>query len=256
MLWLLKIFVGMLVGTLVGLTGLGGAVLLLPILIFGLGIPPIVAVGSDAAFNALTKLGAGFFHWRRGTVNWRLVSALSLGSIPGAFAGVVLLARLRSAYGSEVNDFLRILIGILLVCVPLLLLLEGRLERYFVPWKKSGGASSTGVSAIGLLAGLLVGMSSVGSGSVILVLLALIIEGSPAELVGTNIVHAIVLTAFASFLHLRLGTVDPTLVFPLLIGSVPGALLGVRISSLLPGLWLKRTLCFVLFAAGAKMLFI
>jgi len=255
-LWLLKIFVGMLVGTLVGLTGLGGAVLLLPILIFGLGIPPIVAVGSDAAFNALTKLGAGFFHWRRGTVNWRLVSALSLGSIPGAFAGVVLLARLRSAYGSEVNDFLRILIGILLVCVPLLLLLEGRLERYFVPWKKSGGASSTGVSAIGLLAGLLVGMSSVGSGSVILVLLALIIEGSPAELVGTNIVHAIVLTAFASFLHLRLGTVDPTLVFPLLIGSVPGALLGVRISSLLPGLWLKRTLCFVLFAAGAKMLFI
>jgi len=255
-LWLLKIFVGMLVGTLVGLTGLGGAVLLLPILIFGLGIPPIVAVGSDAAFNALTKLGAGFFHWRRGTVNWRLVSALSLGSIPGAFAGVVLLARLRSAYGSEVNDFLRILIGILLVCVPLLLLLEGRLERYFVPWKKSGGASSTGVSAIGLLAGLLVGMSSVGLGSVILVLLALIIEGSPAELVGTNIVHAIVLTAFASFLHLRLGTVDPTLVFPLLIGSVPGALLGVRISSLLPGLWLKRTLCFVLFAAGAKMLFI
>jgi uncharacterized protein len=83
---LLKALIGAVVGVLVGLTGLGSGVLLLPILIFGLGIPPIVAVGSDAAFGALTKLGAGFLHWRQRTVNWGLVRSLALGSIPGALA--------------------------------------------------------------------------------------------------------------------------------------------------------------------------
>ena len=117
--FLLKIWIGLLVGTLIGLTGLGGGVLLLPALIFGLDVPAIIAVGSDAAFNALTKIGAGFLHWRHGNVNWRLVSALALGSIPGAFGGLLLLAHLRSVYGSEVNDILRSFIGVLLVCVPI-----------------------------------------------------------------------------------------------------------------------------------------
>src|ERR1700680_4445879 len=96
---LLKALVGTIVGALVGLTGLGSGVVLLPVLIFGLGISPIVAVGSDAAFSALTKLGAGFLHWHQRTVNWRLVRFLAVGSIPGAFGGVLLLARLRAGYG-------------------------------------------------------------------------------------------------------------------------------------------------------------
>src|SRR5258708_16849296 len=121
-LFLLKIMIGMLVGSLVGLTGLGGGLLLLPILIFGLGVPPIITVGSDAAFNALTKIGAGFLHWRYGNVNWRLVSALSLGSIPGAFGGVLMLVRLRTVYGSEVNDILSTFIGGLLFCLPVFFL--------------------------------------------------------------------------------------------------------------------------------------
>ncbi len=97
---LLKAVIGVVVGVLVGLTGLGSGVLLLPVLIFGLGIPPIVAVGSDAAFSALTKLGAGFLHLRQHTVNWRLVRWLALGSIPGAFGGVLFLAQLRMVYGN------------------------------------------------------------------------------------------------------------------------------------------------------------
>ena len=255
-LLLLKIVIGMLVGTLVGLTGLGGGVLLLPILIFGLSVPPIVAVGSDAAFNVLTKVGAGFLHWRHGNVNWRLVSALSLGSIPGAFAGVLLLARFRSVYGDGVNDMLRILIGVLLVCVPLLLLAEEPLKKRFSHWNQSGRPSFTRLSVIGLFSGLLVGMTSVGSGSIIMILLLLLTTYSPSVLVGTDIIHAVALTGFTSFLHLRLGTVDPALVFPLLIGSVPGSLIGVRLSTLVPKLWLKRTLCFILLATGARMLFV
>src|ERR1700726_1925650 len=117
---LMKALIGTVVGTLVGLTGLGSGVLLLPILIFGLGIPPIIAVGSDAAFSALTKLGAGFLHWHQRTVNWRLVRFLAVGSIPGAFGGVLLLARLRAVYGNGVNDILKVVIGALLVFIPLL----------------------------------------------------------------------------------------------------------------------------------------
>jgi uncharacterized membrane protein YfcA len=255
-LFLLKIMIGMLVGTLVGLTGLGGAVLLLPILIFGLGVPPIIAVGSAAAFNVLTKIGAGFLHWRRGNVNWRLVSALTLGSTPGAFAGVFVLARLRSIYGSGVNDFLTTFIGVFLVFVPILLLAEEPLEKYISRWKRSEQPSYLGVSVMGLFSGFLVGMTSVGSGSVIMMLLVLFTVFPPTMLVGTDIVHAIVLTGLTTFLHLRLGTVDPTLVFPLLIGSVPGSLIGVRLCTVIPKPWLRRTLCFVLLATGARMLFV
>jgi uncharacterized protein len=109
---------------------------------------------------------------------------------------------------------------------------------------------------IGLFSGFLVGMTSVGSGSIIMVSLLLFTMYSCRMLVGTDVVHAAVLTGFASFLHFRLRTVDPTLVFPLLIGSVPGSLLGVRLRVTIPKLWLKRTLCFILLATGARMLFV
>jgi uncharacterized membrane protein YfcA len=251
---LLKILIGTLVGTLVGLTGLGGGVLLLPILIFGLGVPALIAVGSDAAFNALTKIGAGLLHWHRGTVNWRLVSALSLGSIPGAACGVLLLARIRSVYGGAVNDFLKVFIGVLLIGIPLLLLFQRPLEKSFALGERLARFSFAAVSALGLFAGILVGMTSVGSGSIVMVLLLLFTPCSPAILVGTDIIHAFVLTGFTSFLHLRLGTVDSALVLPLVIGSVPGSLLGVRLSTVLPSPWLKRVLCIVLLATGARML--
>ena len=99
---------GLVVGILVGLTGLGGGMVLLPLLISVLGVPPILAVGSDAVINCITKIGAGGLHWRQGNVNWRLVLGLAYGSIPGAILGVLILARVRVAYGNGVNDFLRL----------------------------------------------------------------------------------------------------------------------------------------------------
>src|SRR5438132_5924925 len=146
---LLKAGVGTLVGTLVGLTGLGSGVLLLPILIFGLGIPPIVAVGSDAAFSAFTKLGAGFLHWHQGTVSWRLVRSLAFGSIPGAFGGVMLLAHLQTVYGNGLNDVLRFIIGVLLVCIPLLLLFQGTSNKPVIGVGQLVPSSWIGVSLIG-----------------------------------------------------------------------------------------------------------
>jgi uncharacterized protein len=103
-----KLAVGLIVGTLIGMTGLGGGVLLLPVLIFGFGVPPIVAVGSDMLCNFVTKIGAGVLQWRTGAVHWRMVGALATGSIPGVLVGVTSLAHLRNLYGSGINDILKV----------------------------------------------------------------------------------------------------------------------------------------------------
>ena len=114
---LLKVLIGFIVGTLIGLTGLGGGVLLLPMLIFGLRIPAIVAVGSDAMFNFFTKIPASIMHVRKGTVRRRVVLAMAVGSIPGSYLGVAFLQHLRHVYGNGVNDFIKSAVGMLLVLI-------------------------------------------------------------------------------------------------------------------------------------------
>src|SRR5579883_2475134 len=209
------VLIGLVVGILVGLTGVGGGVILLPILIFGLKVPPLVAVGSDAAFNALTKIGAGFFHWRAGNVSKRLAVYLGCGSLPGALIGVLVLNELRADWGSEINSFLVRFIGALLVCISFLLLSQG---------------------------------------SIVIVLLLLFVQRPVVVLVGTDVVHAIALTGFTGLLQLNFGNVDPWLVAALLVGSVPGSLIGVKISNRLPSPWLKRALCALLLLTGIRML--
>jgi uncharacterized membrane protein YfcA len=107
---------------------------------------------------------------------------------------------------------------------------------------------------IGLVGGFLVGMTSVGSGSIIMMLLLLFYSYTPRVMVGTDIVHAVILTGFTSLLHYRLGNVDPKLVGCLLIGSIPGGILGSYLSTRFPVLWLRRVLCIVLLGTGARML--
>jgi uncharacterized membrane protein YfcA len=251
-----KILIGLMVGTLVGLTGLGGGMLLLPLLIFGLHVPPIVAVGSDALINFVTKIAAGYLHWRQRTVNWAIVRALAKGSIPGAIAGVVLLAQVRARYGDGVNDFLKNGVGVLLVAIPMLLVVKKQLSQSVPGFQLPKANSAGGIIAIGALAGFLVGFTSVGAGSVIMILLLLFYGFAPAALVGTDIVHAVLLTGTTSLMHLRLGTVDLVLVSSVLLGSIPGGLLGTRLTARVPVYWLKRVLCVVIFITGAKMLWV
>src|ERR1700719_745510 len=123
-----KILVGFVVGVLIGLTGIGGGVLLLPILIFGLRVPAIVAVGSDAVFNFFTKIPASLLHLKRGTVRRKVVVALALGSVPGSAAGVAVLIHIRHLYGDGVNSFIKTAVGVLLIVIPTLLLLQRRIE--------------------------------------------------------------------------------------------------------------------------------
>jgi uncharacterized membrane protein YfcA len=249
----LRVLIGFIVGMLIGMTGLGGGVLLLPILIFGLHVPAIMAVGSDAAFNFVTKIGSGIVHLKKGTVRRRVVLALAAGSAPGSIAGVSLLSHLRNVYGSGVNDFIKSAVGILLICIPILLLMQRRIEDH-VATRPPTAKSFAGMAVIGLVAGFLVGMTSVGSGSIIMMLLLLFYSYAPKVMVGTDIVHAVILTGVTSFLHFRLGNVDPKLVGCLLIGSIPGGLIGSNLSTRVPVLWLRRILCAVLLATGARML--
>src|SRR5271157_4195248 len=250
---LAKILIGFAVGTLIGLTGLGGGVLLLPTLIFGLRVPAIIAVGSDALFNFLTKIPAGILHLRKGTVLRKVVLAMALGSMPGALLGVSFLQHLRTVYGTGVNDFIKSAVGLLLVCIPTLLMFQGRIEERLAK-RQPTLKSFVGMSFIGLGGGILVGMTSVGSGSIIMMMLLLFYSFAPKVMVGTDIVHAVILTGVTSLLHWRLGNVDLPLVGSLLIGSIPGGILGSHLSTRVPVLWLRRILCAVLLVTGARML--
>src|SRR5208283_1486705 len=129
---LLKVLIGFSVGTLIGMTGVGGGVLLLPMLIFGLHVPPIMAVGSDALCNFFTKIPASFMHFRKGTVRMKVVLALAVGSVPGSYLGVGLLVHLRQIHGAGVNDFIKSAVGLLLVIIPALLLFQRRIEDRLV----------------------------------------------------------------------------------------------------------------------------
>jgi len=248
-----KIFVGFVVGILIGMSGVGGGVFLLPVLIFGFRVPPIVAVGSDALFNFFTKIPASLLHLKRGTVRRKVVLALAVGSIPGSITGVKLLMYIRHLYGDGVNGFIKSAVGVLLIVIPTLMLFQHRIEESIEnrPPTMKGFA---GMAVIGLVAGVLVGMTSVGSGSIIMMMLLLFYSFPPKQNVGTDIVHAVVLTGVTSFLHFRLGNVDAGLVLSLLIGSIPGGLLGSHLATRVPMVWLRRILCTLLLLTGARML--
>jgi uncharacterized protein len=240
----LKVAIGFGVGTLIGMTGLGGGVLLLPLLIFGLKVPAMLAVGSDALFNFLTKIGSSWVHLRKGTVRRKVVLALAVGSY---------LAHLRETYGTGVNHFITTAVGILLIAIPLLLLFQQQIESHIVnrPPTMKG---FVGMVFIGLVAGFLVGMTSVGSGSIIMMLLLLFYSFPPKVMVGTDIVHAVVLTGVTSAMHWHINNIDFKLVAMLLIGSVPGGLVGSYLSTRVPMLWLRRILCALLLMTGIRML--
>jgi uncharacterized protein len=248
-----KIIVGFVVGVLIGLTGVGGGVLLLPVLIFGLRVPAIVAVGSDALFNFFTKIPAGLLHLKKGTVRRKVVIALAVGSVPGSIAGVQLLVYIRHLYGDGVNNFIKTAVGILLILIPMLLLFQRRIEER-VANRPPTLTGFVGMAGIGLVGGFLVGMTSVGSGSIIMMLLLLFYSFPPKINVGTDIVHAVILTGVTSMLHWHLHNVDPGLVVSLLIGSIPGGLLGSHLATRVPMLWLRRILCGLLLITGARML--
>jgi uncharacterized membrane protein YfcA len=245
---------GLGVGIVVGLTGMGGGALMTPILVLVFGVPPVAAVSSDLAASAVMKPFGGFVHARRGTVNWRLVLWLCVGSVPSAFCGVLLLRLLGD--DSSVQHTIQIALGVALVLAAAGLLLKSWAAR------RRGDAGPDGpivvrplaTALVGAAGGLIVGLTSVGSGSlIIVVLLALYPRLRANDLVGTDLVQAIPLVFSAAFGHALFGDLKLDLAAAVLVGSVPGVLIGSRISSRAPAGLIRSALVIVLLASALKL---
>ncbi|MGB6874407.1 MAG: sulfite exporter TauE/SafE family protein [Candidatus Acidiferrales bacterium] len=255
---LLALLIGLTVGIMVGLTGVGGGALLVPLLVLFLDIPPIIAVGTGAVFVAATKIGAAWSYYKRGHVDTRLVLRMSIGSIPGAILGVGVLAILRAHLGDGVNELLKILIGGLLILTPAFALFQKYLERTgkkalrdrLPPWI----TPRNGAVAVGFIGGFLVGMTSMGSGSIIMILLVLFYSRTLQTLVGTDIAHAVILALVAGIGHLALGDINFRLLAALLLGSIPAAWCAAHYATSIRTVWLRRVLFSVLVVAGLSML--
>jgi uncharacterized protein len=245
---------GLGVGIVVGLTGMGGGALMTPILVLLFGVPPVAAVSSDLAASAVMKPFGGFVHARRGTVNWRLVLWLCIGSVPSAFGGVLLLRLLGD--DSRVQHTIQIALGVALILAASGLVLKSWAARRR---GDAGPAEPIVVRPIptllvGAAGGLIVGLTSVGSGSlIIVVLLALYPKLRANDLVGTDLVQAIPLVFSAAFGHALFGELKLDLAAAVLVGSIPGVLIGSRISSRAPAGLIRSALVIVLLASALKL---
>ena len=249
---------GFLVGFLVGLTGVGGAALMTPLLILVGGVRPLVAVGTDLAYGAVTKAVGSLVHYRRQTVDINIAWHLGLGSVPGALLGVAVINALKgTAADGAIDRFISRALGLALMAVALSLLLRASPRQDSirdVPPRPSKGQRRLTV-LLGAGIGFLVGLTSVGSGSLIAAALVMIYPGLPLRrVVGTDVFHAMCLTTVAGLAHLGLGTVDFPLLGGLLVGSIPGVWFGSRLATRVPNRVLRPVLGSVLLGVGYKLI--
>lgn len=248
---------GLVVGFTVGLTGMGGGALMTPLLVLVFKVDPLTAVSSDLVASFVMKpVGAGV-HLRHGTVDLRLVRWLVLGSVPSAFAGVLLLNSLGS--GEQLQDTLKVLLGAALAVAAATIVVKS-----IVATRRGtdGGDDLAAIEvrplptvAIGIAGGLVVGMTSVGSGSLMIVLLLMLYPTLRAsQLVGTDLVQAIPLVGAASLAHLFFGDVELGLTTALLVGAIPGVFVGARLSANAPDHLIRPVLVAVLAASALKLL--
>ena len=247
---------GLVVGFLVGLTGVGGAVLMTPFLVLVLKLPPSLAIGTDLTYAAITKAVGSWQHWRQRTANVHLVALLAIGSIPASLVGVGLITVIRRAGD---NVWMEALLGrtlaVILILVSLSMIWRAIIQRPVRPSRPAQAQRPPWLTAIvGAVGGVAVGLTSVGSGSIVTALLTTFYQLEASELVGTDILHAALLTGVSALAHIALRNVDLSLVGLLLIGSLPGVLLGSRLAPRLPERWLRGGLGVLVFASAAKLL--
>ncbi|GAA0805610.1 hypothetical protein Sya03_22210 [Spirilliplanes yamanashiensis] len=245
---------GLGVGIVVGLTGMGGGALMTPILVLFFGVPPVAAVSSDLAASAVMKPFGGWVHARRGTVNWALVGWLCAGSVPAAFLGVLLLRLLGD--DAAVQNAIRTALAVALLLAAAGLVAKSwtaRRDRTAVPAPLTVRPVPTVL--LGVAGGLVVGLTSVGSGSLIIVALLVLYPMLRAnDVVGTDLVQAIPLVTAAALGHALFGDLHLDVAAAVLVGSVPGVLIGARVSSRAPAGLVRSALVVVLLASALKLL--
>ncbi|NKZ08820.1 sulfite exporter TauE/SafE family protein [Actinomadura latina] len=249
-----------LVAIIVGLTGMGGGALMTPMLVTFFGVSPLAAVSSDLVAAAVMKPVGSAVHYRQGTINMRLVGWLCAGSVPAAFSGVLLAKALGR--GDSVEKLISTAMGVALMIAAGGLVLRAYLaHRGRAGSAEDGGGEAPEVTVrpvptvlVGAVGGLVVGITSVGSGSLIIVaLLALYPALKANQLVGTDLLQAVPLVFAAAIGHLLFGDFRMEVTAALLAGSIPGVYLGSKISSRAPGGLIRRVLALVLVASSLKM---
>jgi uncharacterized membrane protein YfcA len=253
-----------LVGFTVGLTGMGGGALMTPILLIFFHINPTTAVSSDLVAAMIMKPVGGGVHIRRRTVRWKLVRWLCVGSIPTAFAGVFILH--ATGDNESIQNTTKLLLG-----MTLLLAAGAMVFKAWLQSRRSSQARTEGrptrvmgvpihvkvlpTILVGAVGGLLVGLTSVGSGSIIIICLMLLYpELRGAELVGTDLVQAVPLVASAALAHIIVRDFELGLTASIIIGAVPAVWVGARLSSKAPDGIIRPALVFVLLASALKLL--
>lgn len=248
-------FGGFVVGLLVGMTGMGGALVMTPMMIFLFGVNPTVAIGTDLLYSSITKMFGAWQHWRQKTVDWTVVKYLSTGSVPGAIAGVLTMMFLQTYFTLSVEGIVGKLLGATYLLIAGVMawraFSKGKAQKladeHIKPDRKK-------MITLGVVAGYIVGLTSVGSGTLFMAVLLMIYPVAVAKLVGTDIVQAVLVTGVAGIAHFAIGNVNLTLVGQLLIGSIPGILIGSRMTTKVPEVAVRTCLFLMIFLSGFKML--
>jgi uncharacterized membrane protein YfcA len=251
---------GFLVGLIVGVTGVGGGSLMTPLLVLVFGVSPATAVGTDLLYASLTKSLGGWVHSRKGSVDWKVVGLLSLGSFPAAIITITLLKYL-ALDEKTLRSLVTSVLSVALLATATALLSKDLIKKlarrqdgtvYELHHRYLPAATIT----TGMVVGALVTLSSIGAGVLgTVALLFLYPRMASVKVVGTDIVHAIPLTAVAGLGHMALGTVNFVLLGSLLLGSFPGIYIGSHLSAKVPEKVLRPILATMLLIIGLKMVF-
>jgi len=248
------VVMGFLVGGLVGLTGVGGAALLTPVLML-IGISPSVAVATDLFYNSVTKLFGSIQHIRQRTIDLTLTKYLAIGSVPSAI-GAVLLVQAYPPLAAHQDAIMKHALGVVLIIVALATIVK----QFFTKlgsnrWQDMPTESKKGLTiAVGAALGFVVGLTSIGSGSLFALAMIYLYRLKAAQLVGTDILHAFLLVTAAGSIHAIYGNIDYLLAANLLVGSVPGVVLGSRLSAKVPGRPLRTVMATLILISGLKLL--
>ena len=248
---------GLGIGLLVGMTGMGGASLMTPLLILVFGISPVTAIGTDIFYAAVTKTVGGYQHLKLKTVHRGMAFWLACGSVPSALVGVYVIELLQRTYGDDLDKLVLGMLGGALLVVGFATLLRSVFLRNAIQERSAMHLYTRHIVAAvatGAVTGFVIGLTSAGSGTLIAIALIAIFRLTPQRVVGTDIFHAAVLLWAAGIAHWIGGNVDFALAGNILLGSVPGVLLGGALSVRAKTGLLRTALAVVLIASGTMLI--
>jgi hypothetical protein len=245
---------GLIVGACVGFSGVGGGSLMTPLLIILFGMNPLVAVGTDLLYSVPTKIVGAFVHARQRTIDWDLVHLLAVGGVPGVLTTLAVISGLRRIFDVHVLElWTRHAVGVAIIGSALVIFVLPFLRR-LAPQTLEDPTTRERVLLIGAAVGITVTLTSIGSGAFTLPLLLVLLSAFDArKLVGSDVAFGAILIPFAAIGHWSMGDVNLGVCASLLVGSIPGVILGSRLTRVIPQAWLRPALAGVLVIAGSRL---